>query len=64
MSEQRMTKKKLRVLGGTVRAAVDFEIDNDGDLCIEDEDGDFRFYIPKSQLPLIRDWLVEVVPNE
>jgi hypothetical protein len=38
-------------------------IDEGGDLCLElAENGAFFIYVPKSQLPVLRDWLMKNVP--
>lgn len=64
MSDTTLTKEKLVVKGlHSFSGKIELEIDSQGDLLIEHEDGDPYIYIPKEQLPLLRDWLNRVLPK-
>lgn len=54
------SKDHLTVLS-YMRHPIDFFIDCDGDMRIEDDTGEKVFYVRRDQLPALRDWLNEVL---
>lgn len=58
-----MTDQRSITLDGLVKPAViECRIDADGDLLVEHDKSEMFVYIPKDQVPMLRDWLNKVLP--